>query len=150
MTFDSHGVSGHKNHIALHHGTAALTKNLGKTLSKPPVRLFSLLSEALPFKYIGVFSSTLGKAELYAYKGLAYLEDLVVLTIGLFDPEILKPEFPQHREGHSMPAFVASYKDYLRGLNAMMAHESQLEWYRWLYLGTCRFMWVNTWQKYKL
>lgn len=44
-----------------------------------------------------------------------------------------------------MPVFVAGGSDYARTAKAIMQHESQLVWFRWLYMAFSRYMWVNEW-----
>ncbi|KAF7970162.1 hypothetical protein HWV62_24868 [Athelia sp. TMB] len=44
-----------------------------------------------------------------------------------------------------MPVFVSSISDYRVALHAMYEHWSQLVWFRWLYVGASRYMWVNEW-----
>ena len=38
---------------------------------------------------------------------------------------------------------VSSLAGWGRGVGAMVRHGSQLVWFRWLYLGASRLMWVN-------
>ena len=38
---------------------------------------------------------------------------------------------------------VSSPRLWWRGVEAMLRHESQLVWFRWLYLGFSELMWVN-------
>lgn len=41
--------------------------------------------------------------------------------------------------------FVSGLPDWGIGFKAMKEHRSQLLWYRWLYLMSSRYMWVNQW-----
>ena len=41
--------------------------------------------------------------------------------------------------------FVSSFRGYLVGLAAMVCHRSQMIWFRWLWLGWSRYLWVNEW-----
>jgi len=51
------------------------------------------------------------------------------------------------RSGRSVntPVFVSGLWEYWTALQAMRAHGSQLEWFRWLYVVFSRYMWVNEW-----
>ncbi|KAH7098620.1 LmbE-like protein, partial [Auriculariales sp. MPI-PUGE-AT-0066] len=42
-------------------------------------------------------------------------------------------------------AYVSNLTGYIRGVQAMMAHWSQLVWFRWLYISFSRYMWTNEW-----
>jgi N-acetylglucosaminylphosphatidylinositol deacetylase len=50
----------------------------------------------------------------------------------------------------SEPIFVAGIPEYLRALQAMRMHKSQLVWFRWLYVTFSRYMWVNEWLEVQL
>ena len=39
---------------------------------------------------------------------------------------------------------TSTAKGYGTALEAMMKHESQLVWFRWLYVGASKYMWSNT------
>lgn len=43
------------------------------------------------------------------------------------------------------PVAVSGWDGYMRALQAMMEHRSQLVWFRWLYVSFSRYMWVNQW-----
>ncbi|KAF8488078.1 putative deacetylase LmbE-like domain-containing protein [Gautieria morchelliformis] len=40
---------------------------------------------------------------------------------------------------------IAGFGEYLSALRAMYQHQSQLVWFRWLYVLFSRYMWVNEW-----
>lgn len=40
---------------------------------------------------------------------------------------------------------MSGWDGYMRALQAMMQHHSQLVWFRWLYVSFSRYMWVNEW-----
>ena len=44
-----------------------------------------------------------------------------------------------------MPEFISGYKEYVKALEAMQAHQSQFVWFRWLYVAFSKYMWVNSW-----
>lgn len=39
---------------------------------------------------------------------------------------------------------TSTLQGYRTALDAMMKHESQLVWFRWLYVGASKYMWSNT------
>ncbi|KAJ8506899.1 hypothetical protein ONZ45_g10640 [Pleurotus djamor] len=43
--------------------------------------------------------------------------------------------------------FVSHWRDYFRAISAMRAHQSQLVWFRYLYVTFSRYMWVNEWKE---
>ncbi|KAJ8516770.1 hypothetical protein ONZ45_g5957 [Pleurotus djamor] len=43
--------------------------------------------------------------------------------------------------------FVSHWRDYFRAISAMRAHQSQLVWFRYLYVSFSRYMWVNEWKE---
>ncbi|BEI97084.1 hypothetical protein CcaverHIS631_0206730 [Cutaneotrichosporon cavernicola] len=47
------------------------------------------------------------------------------------------------REPPHYPTFVSTPTQYAQTLYAMRAHQSQLVWFRWLYVSFSRLMWVN-------
>jgi len=136
-------VSSHPNHKALPAGAQVLIKTLGETSSKP--RLFTLFSVPLLTKYTSFATVALGKVDLYSYFFMNKLEDLVILVLSYWYPEILTPEFPRHPDAGAMPVFIAGVEGYSTAVLAMQAHGSQMVWFRWLYLLFSRYMWSNTW-----
>lgn len=144
LTFDQKGVSSHPNHIALFAGAQTLIKNLGETSSKPP-RLFTLFSAPLLTKYTSIVTVALGKADLYVYLFLTWVEDWIMLVLSHWYPEILTPEIPRHHDAAATPVFINGIGEYSTALLAMQAHSSQMEWFRWLYVAFSRYMWSNSW-----
>lgn len=49
-----------------------------------------------------------------------------------------------------LPVFVSGIQEYMRALEAMRMHESQLVWFRWLYVSFSRYMWVNEWSEVRV
>ena len=45
------------------------------------------------------------------------------------------------------PVFVAGINEYRRTVIAALWHQSQLVWFRWLYLAFSQYMWVNEWER---
>ena len=43
--------------------------------------------------------------------------------------------------------FVATWERYFTTLRAMRQHESQLVWFRYLYVSFSRYMWTNEWEE---
>jgi N-acetylglucosaminylphosphatidylinositol deacetylase len=48
------------------------------------------------------------------------------------------------------PMFISGTSDYLQAVTAMRAHQSQLVWFRWMYIMFSRYMWVNEWTEVRL
>ncbi|KAJ7176658.1 LmbE-like protein [Mycena filopes] len=140
LTFDSQGISGHPNHKALPFGVQRLMSSLKE------VRLYTLTTTPLPMKYIGILAPSLAKFGRYANDLLHFLEvQLTPLMAALGLSTTPKTSIPPA----TMPIFVSGINEYWVALQAMRAHPSQLEWFRWLYVMFSRYMWVNEWNEVK-
>ena len=124
ITFDSHGVSQHPNHISLFDGAKVFVKRQRKEAQsngesiKTPV-LYSLRSTNVLRKYSS-FSDVL-------YTTL----DCILQGNGL-------AEMPNSL------IFVSDFKQYRRAQQAMTnAHKSQMIWFRWGWIALSRYMVVN-------
>jgi len=123
LTFDGQGISSHPNHISLMHGVSRM---LDIQTLKSPLKAYSLITVPLAHKYIGTFAPLLAKLDI----GFAQLLGILGLVDG---------------GGMPVPVFVSGISEYLTALKAMRKHESQLVWFRWLYVSFSRYMWVNEW-----
>jgi N-acetylglucosaminylphosphatidylinositol deacetylase len=86
----------------------------------------------------------ISKFQLYSSKILIYYDGLV--TKGLERAEIIPPGSAPNIPPHFFtPVFVSGAKAYTTAFKAMLAHKSQLVWFRWLHLLFSRYMWVNEW-----
>ncbi|KAH6917922.1 N-acetylglucosaminylphosphatidylinositoldeacety la se [Coprinopsis sp. MPI-PUGE-AT-0042] len=141
LTFDDHGVSLHPNHKALPRGAQELLSSLNEE-TRPS--LFALVSVPKAGKYTSIWGPTLAKIDLYSSGALHRFESLIVNTLKQFDILDDTGSAP-HQKRPLMPVFVAGFPEYKRAFQAMLAHKSQLVWFRWLYLLFSRYMWVNEW-----
>ncbi|XP_045187071.2 N-acetylglucosaminyl-phosphatidylinositol de-N-acetylase-like [Mercenaria mercenaria] len=103
ITFDSLGVSGHSNHIAISQAVEKL--HMGKQLAN--VSVFMLHSSNIVRKYI------------------AFLD---IPVSSLF----------------YLTTFVSLPSEIVKSWRAMSAHQSQMLWFRKLYIVFSRYMYVNT------
>lgn len=126
ITFDAHGVSGHPNHIALAKGSAFFIERLSPP--HPSLTAFALKTVPILPKYSGNLAA--------AYQHLIYIADALLLQ--------LTPANHSFRNPRSI-VFVSSFWGYAKALGAMKKHSSQLVWFRYLYLLTSQYMWVNEW-----
>uniref|UniRef100_K3XAK4 N-acetylglucosaminylphosphatidylinositol deacetylase n=1 Tax=Globisporangium ultimum (strain ATCC 200006 / CBS 805.95 / DAOM BR144) TaxID=431595 RepID=K3XAK4_GLOUD len=126
FTFDDYGVSGHVNHIAVHHGVQqAITEhharcNSAETNDNPtaPVRGWALESTNIVRKYIGVLDAIVSAwATRPCCRGSATSDAAFVF--------LFKPWWNYH---------------------AMALHASQFVWYRRLFVVFSRYTFVNTLQ----
>ncbi|KAF9234245.1 putative deacetylase LmbE-like domain-containing protein, partial [Melanogaster broomeanus] len=124
MTFDAQGISSHPNHYSLPFGACYLVNML---LSKTPEthsisvpRIFSLITVPILPKYTGIFSSFFTRCML-----------LVNYLTG--------------SDGSERAIFTSGFWEYIAAVRAVRQHESQLVWFRHLYLIFSRYMWVNEW-----
>lgn len=128
ITFDSAGVSGHPNHIALLAGSRSFLSSLMARHSgwTCPVALYTLTSTNMLRKYASVLDCpfTVGRS-IFARKE--------------------KGEFP------SPLLMVSGPGDLRRAQRAMTSgHRSQMRWFRWGWIGMSRFMVINDLRKVKV
>ncbi|KAF8888573.1 putative deacetylase LmbE-like domain-containing protein [Infundibulicybe gibba] len=141
LTFDSGGISGHPNHVSLPLGVQNLMKRNLATAGIPP-RLFTLISVPLVTKYNSILAPILAKFDLVTSQTALAFEQWIIRTINHFGVEI--GPVPQ-ASPRMVPVFVSGVPEYLRALNAMRMHQTQLVWFRWLNVLFSRYMWVNEW-----
>jgi len=105
--------------------------------AQPRPRLYTLITHPLLPKYTSFLAPIGAKFDLQMYGNLDKFLGWVSRSLGV-DVE---------RSGRSvnMPVFVSGLWEYWTALQAMRAHGSQLEWFRWLYVVFSRYMWVNEW-----
>ncbi|MCJ1372039.1 N-acetylglucosaminyl-phosphatidylinositol de-N-acetylase [Loxospora ochrophaea] len=123
ITFDAHGISGHKNHISLFHGAQAWLRSLmeGKEGWACPVDLYTLTSTNLARKYLSVFDAPFSLARCVA-QGL----------------------WSRGRGKGEQLLFLSDVGGYRRAQRAMtQAHRSQMRWFRWGWIAVGRYMVVN-------
>src|SRR6201999_2516149 len=114
---DSSGVSGHPNHRSLFHGSSHL---LSRPTTPSTVRAYALISVPLSIKYLSLIAPLQAKSDLYMVRAFKQL-------------------------GVPVPVFVAGVHQWWTIFRALIAHRSQLVWFRWLYIVFSRYLWVNEW-----
>lgn len=119
ITFDREGISGHLNHIATYNGTRDLA-----IARKLP--LYVLPSMEVWEKYISVPAAVWETISSSGYPPVAPADK----AKAQYSPasEIL---------------LLASPKQYINAVQAMFKHQTQLEWFRYLYLVFSRYMFSN-------
>ncbi|KAL4988532.1 putative deacetylase LmbE-like domain-containing protein [Aspergillus falconensis] len=132
ITFDAHGISNHINHRSLYHGARHFLSMLMK--DKPgyscPVVLYTLTTTNLLRKYIGVLD-----APFTMVKGV---------LDGLFAFSSSKPRRNVKDQTPAKLLFVSSVGEWMTAQSAMVkAHQSQMIWFRWGWIGIGRYMVVN-------
>lgn len=121
ITFDTHGISSHPNHRALHDGAHTFLKALMHRHSgwKCPIKLYTLTTTTIFRKYLGVLDA----------------------------PATLFNAMAKNKEHGGYPRsllFLSSPKDYRTAQKAMTtAHESQMRWFRWGWITVSRYMVLN-------
>lgn len=121
ITFDKGGVSSHPNHISLYHGAVTFVRSIMQHHKgwEPAVKLYTLSSISIVRKYASIFD-----APIMIFKTLF-----------------------QRKESGEYPTpllFVSGFKDYRNAQLAMTtAHESQMRWFRWGWIGISRYMTIN-------
>jgi N-acetylglucosaminylphosphatidylinositol deacetylase len=116
---------------------------------QPTPRLYTLITVPLYAKYTTILAPLLAKFDLVLSRVIGYLINFAgkeaTLSTGLplarHDPKL---------SARGMPVFVSGIPEYLRALSAMRMHQSQLVWFRWLYVSFSRYMWVNEWLEVKV
>lgn len=126
LTFDSHGVSSHPNHIAAFHGA----------------RLFAQQSQLN------------GDVDLYALETYPLTTKFLGLPHALWSHALYSPSlsFPSHQrtrtqtqkqDTHHRPtslSFLSTTYEYAQTLRAMRQHATQLVWFRYLYVVFSSYM----------
>jgi N-acetylglucosaminylphosphatidylinositol deacetylase len=128
VTFDQVGVSGHPNHISLFHGATTFIRMLMQrhTGWECPVKVYTLTTTDVLRKYSSIVDS------------------MVTVLACVFQKKE-RGEFPTPLVSVSGPLGVR------RAQRAMTtAHESQMRWFRWGWIGVSRYMVVNDLVKLKV
>ncbi|KAG2069107.1 LmbE-like protein [Suillus decipiens] len=126
LTFDIKGISLHPNHFSLPLGASYLIKSLSSSPHTSVPRLFSLVTVPVLPKYAGLPSAILARLGVVSQAFLA------------FEPTV-----------DSLPVFISGIPDYLTTVKAILAHDSQMVWFRYLYMTFSRYMWVNEWVEFR-
>ncbi|KAI9371774.1 putative deacetylase LmbE-like domain-containing protein [Aspergillus egyptiacus] len=129
LTFDSRGVSSHPNHRSLYYGAVHFLDGLKK--SAPgytcPVALYALTTTNLLRKYMGVLDAP-----------VTMVGGVVGNLSSGFRSGKGKGEAPRRL------LFVNSVGEWMTAQSAMVkAHQSQMVWFRWGWIGIGRYMVVN-------
>lgn len=135
LTFDSHGVSGHPNHVSLYYGAREWLSSLmeGKSGWKCPVELYTLTSTSLWRKYSSVLDAPL--TMLLGALGAAAENG----------KEQIKVKAPQRL------LFVNDVWQLKCAQTAMVkGHKSQMRWFRWGWIALGRYMMVNDLKREKV
>ena len=127
ITFDAHGVSSHPNHKSLYHGAHSFLKALMHRHSgwECPIKLYTLTTTTVFRKYLSLLDAP------------ATLIAAIVMKkqLGEFPTPLL---------------FASSPIGYRTAQKAMTtAHESQMRWFRWGWIGLSRYMIINDLKKEK-
>lgn len=128
VTFDASGVSGHPNHISLYHGAVAFVRAIMARHSgwEAPVKVYTLTSVNVLRKYSSVVDApvTILRSMFKRKEAGAYPSPLLIVS-GLFG--------------------------YRNAQTAMTtAHQSQMRWFRWGWIGISRYMVINDLRKEKI
>ncbi|KAF3928930.1 hypothetical protein AA313_de0205676 [Arthrobotrys entomopaga] len=130
ITFDSYGISGHRNHISLRTAAQWYIKVYPGKFS---LSLYTLTSVPLWRKYIGVVDALIAvvnadKAQLYA---------------GLDGPMMPVVEYDSGKAPESL-MYLSGWEGYRTAQKAMTeGHESQMVWFRWGWIALSRYMVFN-------
>jgi N-acetylglucosaminylphosphatidylinositol deacetylase len=127
ITFDAHGVSSHPNHKSLHDGAHSFLKALMHKHSgwECPIKLYTLTTTSIFRKYLSLLDAP----------GTLISAVISKKEMGAFPTPLL---------------FVSSPIGYRTAQKAMTtAHESQMRWFRWGWIGLSRYMIINDLQKEK-
>jgi N-acetylglucosaminylphosphatidylinositol deacetylase len=128
ITFDEGGVSRHPNHVSLLHGCVAFVRAVARRREgrESPIQLYTLTSTNVVRKYASVV-------------------DAVVTVVMSLARRRERGVFP------SPLVMVSSPADVRRAQRAMTtAHQSQMRWFRWGWIGISRYMVVNDLVKRKV
>jgi len=93
---------------------------------------YSLKSKPFIIKYTGILAPMLIKLKIVSFRALGTLVNGTNGSNSVFSVR---------------PVFVAGIKEYRGTVIAALRHQSQLVWFRWLYLAFSQYMWVNEWER---
>ncbi|KAI9846960.1 MAG: N-acetylglucosaminyl-phosphatidylinositol de-N-acetylase [Sclerophora amabilis] len=125
ITFDSHGISSHPNHISLYRGARHFLTDLMKRHPgwACPVTMYTLTTTGLARKYISIADAALTTVQLMLFS---------------------KKQMKKRADPPSPLLFVSSPKEVRMAQTSMTrAHRSQMRWFRWGWIGLSRYMVVN-------
>ncbi|KAL1302328.1 hypothetical protein AAFC00_002738 [Neodothiora populina] len=128
ITFDKGGVSSHPNHISLYHGALTFVRSVMQRHSgwDPAIKMYTLASVNILRKYISIFD-----APVMIVKTIFQKKE-----VGQFPTPLLT---------------VSGFASYRTAQKAMVeAHESQMRWFRWGWIGISRYMVINDLTKQKV
>jgi len=133
VTFDSSGVSSHPNHISLYHGARAFLTDLmrGKSGWSCPVDLYVLTSVSIARKYLSVFDIV---ATLFSWAGAAGNDGGKKKKKGGKERPDALLFVNQLVGGGALGAAWGAMTE---------AHQSQMVWFRWLWIVFSRYMVMN-------
>lgn len=114
ITFDIKGVSGHANHRACFHAIQHLSHSSSLLTSNTSLFVLHTLPVHLKF-----------------------------LSLPLALVRHAMPSSSVKRQGRQQIRFLSNFKEYLRARSAMTAHQSQLVWFRYLYIIMSAYMYNN-------
>ncbi|KAF5349661.1 hypothetical protein D9756_008965 [Leucocoprinus leucothites] len=143
LTFDYAGISSHPNHISLPYGVAHLIQTL-YALDKPTPRLYTLTTVPIFAKYTSILAPLVTKFDFLVAQALTWLR-VFAGKENIMDSAISLANQATTLNARTSPVFVSGISEYFRALQAMRKHESQLLWFRWLYVTFSHYMWVNEW-----
>lgn len=133
LTFDKTGVSGHPNHIALAHASLLLEAAAPPSKTSPvaasSLQIYHLVSHPLLTKYLS-FAPLV--ASRYS-SGASKVPEGIQGFVGANAKELVDVS--------------TDWRGYLEAVRAMRRHDSQLVWFRWIYLAFSRYMWETTFEK---
>lgn len=127
LTFDNGGITRHPNHTPLGEAARHLVGRL-KQSNKLPRDITLLTLETVPVyvKFTGPF-----------YVGHLKLQHL-------FSRYLLDPATAASLQDPARLTIASDRQGYQRAIEAMIKHKTQLEWFRWLYIATSKYMWSDT------
>ncbi|KAL4930828.1 PIG-L family deacetylase [Aspergillus undulatus] len=140
LTFDNHGISNHINHRSLYHGAKHFLAMLMKDAPgySCPVAMYTLSTTNLLRKYIGVLDAP--------FTMVGGVVEGVFSSFSSSSSSTSKSQSKKSKDA-SMPArmlFVSSVGEWMTAQSAMVkAHQSQMVWFRWGWIGIGRYMVVN-------
>ncbi|KAK6533463.1 N-acetylglucosaminyl-phosphatidylinositol de-N-acetylase [Orbilia ellipsospora] len=130
ITFDSYGVSGHRNHISLRTAAQWYIKVYP---NKPSISLYTLTSVPLYRKYLGVIDAFIS----------AVIADKATLYAGLDGPVVQEVKYDSGKAPESL-MYLSGWEGYRLAQKAMTeGHKSQMIWFRWGWIALSRYMVFN-------
>lgn len=127
VTFDPHGISTHPNHCSCYYGATHFITHFNHQHTSP-IALYTLTSIPILRKYLSILDAPIS---------------LLLSSFQSTSAPTTRNRIADTEKTDTV-LFVSGFRDYARAFGAMvLAHKTQMLWFRWGWIITGRYMVVN-------